>query len=79
MSRPGLLAGTLLVFTVVLSAFTTPAMMGGNRVLVMSTYISQQIRTVLNYPFGAMAAVILMVVTGVLTIVALRYQGEEGK
>lgn len=79
LSRPGLLAGTLLVFTVVLSAFTTPAMMGGNRVLVMSTYISQQIRTVLNYPFGAMASVILMVVTGVLTIIALRYQGEEGK
>jgi len=79
MSRPGLLAGVLLVFTVVLSAFTTPAMMGGNRVLVMSTYISQQIRTALNYPFGAMAAVVLMLVTGGLTVVALRYQGEESK
>lgn len=77
LSRPGLLAGYLLVFTVVLSAFTTPGMMGGNRVLVMSVYISQQIRTVLNYPFGAMAAVVLMMVTAALTIVALKLPGER--
>lgn len=77
LSRPGLLAGGFLVFTVVLSAFTTPGMMGGNRVLVMSVYISQQIRTVLNYPFGAMASVVLMLITGLLSLLALRFQGER--
>jgi len=77
LSRPGVLAGYLLVFTVVLSAFTTPGMMGGNRVLVMSTYIGQQIRTVLNYPFGAMAAVVLMLVTTAITLVALRLSRER--
>jgi putative spermidine/putrescine transport system permease protein len=77
LSRPGVLAGYLLVFTVVLSAFTTPGMMGGNRVLVMSTYIGQQIRTVLNYPFAAMAAVILMLVTTITTLIALRLSGEK--
>jgi putative spermidine/putrescine transport system permease protein len=76
LSRPGLIAGSLLVFTVVLSAFTTPGMMGGNRVLVMSIYISQQMRTVLDYPFGAMAAVILMILTAIFTLVAIRFQGE---
>ncbi len=79
LSRPGVLAGYLLVFTVVLSAFTTPGMMGGNRVLVMSTYISQQIRTVLNYPFAAMAAVILMLVTTVITVIALRLSRERAQ
>jgi putative spermidine/putrescine transport system permease protein len=79
LSRPGVLAGYLLVFTVVLSAFTTPGMMGGNRVLVMSTYISQQIRTVLNYPFAAMAAVILMLVTTVTTVIALRLSREKAQ
>lgn len=77
LSRPGLLAGFLLVFTVVLSAFTTPGMMGGNRVLVMSTYIAQQIRTALDYPFGAMASMVLMVVTGALTVIALKLPGER--
>jgi len=77
LSRPGVLAGYLLVFTVVLSAFTTPGMMGGNRVLVMSTYIGQQIRTALNYPFAAMAAVILMLVTTLITVLALKLPGSK--
>jgi putative spermidine/putrescine transport system permease protein len=77
LSRPGLLSGYLLVFTVVLSAFTTPAMMGGNRVLLMAPYIAQEIGAELNYPFGAMAAVVLMLVTGVLTLIALRLPGRN--
>lgn len=72
LSRPGLLGGSLLVFTVVLSAFTTPAMMGGNHVLVMATYIAQQIRGSLNYPAGATAAVVLLVLTGALAAAAMR-------
>jgi putative spermidine/putrescine transport system permease protein len=79
LSRPGVLAGYLLVFTVVLSAFTTPGMMGGNRVLVMSTYIGQQIRTALNYPFAAMAAIILMLVTTLTTLIALRLSGGKNQ
>jgi len=72
LSRPGLLAGYLVVFTSVISAFTTPAMMGGKRVLVMSTFVEQQIRSVLNYPFGATAAVILMLAGFLLTAASLR-------
>jgi putative spermidine/putrescine transport system permease protein len=56
----------------VLSAFTTPAMMGGKRVLVMATYIEQQVRAVLNYPAGSTAAVVLIVVTAALSVLALR-------
>ena len=77
LSRPGLLAGYLVVFTSVISAFTTPAMMGGKRVLVMSTFIEQQIRSVLNYPFGAAAAVVLMVVGCTLTMLSLKQQRKD--
>lgn len=77
LSRPGLLAGYLLVFTMAISAFTTPAMMGGKRVLVMATFIEQQMRTVLNYAFGSTAAVVLMVVAAVLTLIAIRRGAEE--
>jgi putative spermidine/putrescine transport system permease protein len=76
LSRPGLLGGYLLVFTVVLSAFTTPAMMGGNRVLLMAPYIAQQMGAELNYPVGAMAAVVLMAVTSGMTLLALRLPGQ---
>ncbi len=76
LSRPGLLAGYLVVFTSVISAFTTPAMMGGKRVLVMSTFIEQQIRSVLNYPFGAAMAIVLMIVGAALTLMSVR-SGER--
>jgi len=78
LSRPGLVAGGLLVFTMALGAFTTPVIMGGNRVLVMPTYIAQQMRTLLNYPVGSAAAVILFVCTVALTILSLRV-GERGE
>jgi putative spermidine/putrescine transport system permease protein len=77
LSRPGLLSGYLLVLTIAISAFTTPAMMGGGRVLVMSILIAQQVRGLLNYAFGATAAVILVVVAVVLTLAAGHRRGEE--
>jgi putative spermidine/putrescine transport system permease protein len=78
MSKTGLVAGSLLVFTMAISAYTTPAVMGGKRVLVMATYIEQQFRAVLNYAFGATAAVVLMAVAAALTLLALRI-AERGK
>lgn len=72
LSRAGLLAGYLLVFTITISAYTTPAMLGGKRVLVMSTFIAQQVMTVLDYAFGSAAAVLLMIVAGALTVTSLR-------
>lgn len=77
LSTSGLMSGYLLVFTIAISAFVTPGMLGGKRVLVMATYIDQQIRTVLNYATAATAAVILMLVAGTLTIIALRLPSEK--
>ena len=74
LSRPGLLGGYLLVFTLTISAFTTPALMGGKRVMVMATYIEQQVRFVLNYAFGATTAVILMIAAIALTIIAASWE-----
>jgi putative spermidine/putrescine transport system permease protein len=72
LSIPGVIAGSLLVFTMAISAYTTPAILGGNRVLVMATYIAQQFRTVLDYPAGATAAALLLLFAALLTVLALR-------
>lgn len=77
LSRPGLLAGGLLVFTLAAAAYITPAMMGGKRVLVMALYIEQQVRSVLNYPFGATVSVVLLVVVGTASLLALRVGRER--
>ena len=81
LSIPGVVSGSLLVFTMAISAYTTPAILGGNRVLVLSTYIAQQFRTVLDYPAGATAAALLLVFAALLTVVALRLRprGSESR
>jgi len=72
LSLPGVVSGSLLVFAMAISAYTTPAILGGNRVLVMATYIAQQFHTVLNYPAGGTAAALLLVFAIVLTALALQ-------
>jgi putative spermidine/putrescine transport system permease protein len=72
LSLPGIVGGALLVFTMAIAAYTTPVLMGGNRVLVMATFIGQQFRSVLDYALGATSAAVLMILAGLLSLLALR-------
>jgi len=72
LTRSGLLAGSMLVFTLAISAYTTPVMLGGNRVLVMSTFIGKEMLTVLEYGVAAACSVVLVTVTLLLTAPAAR-------
>jgi putative spermidine/putrescine transport system permease protein len=60
LSMPGIVSGSVLVFTLAISAYVTPALIGGPRVPVMSTMIYQQGIALLNWPFGAAIAFILL-------------------
>jgi putative spermidine/putrescine transport system permease protein len=77
LTRRGVAAGFLLVFTLAVSSYTTPAIMGGGRVLVMSTMIAQQISFVLHYAFGSALTIVLFVAVVGLTMLSSR--GLEGK
>jgi putative spermidine/putrescine transport system permease protein len=72
LSLPGIVGGSLLVFTMAIAAYTTPVILGGGRVMLMATFIGQQFRTVLDYALGATAAAVLMVLVGLLTALAVR-------
>jgi len=76
LSLPGIVSGSLLVFTLSISAFTTPAILGGNSVLIMAIYVAQQFRTVLDYPAGASAAILLLVTAAILTLTAMRIRAR---
>jgi len=68
LSVPGMAAGALLVFAQSISAFATPSLIGGAKVLVMSTTVATQAMTVLNWPFASAISVLLMLVVLALTI-----------
>jgi putative spermidine/putrescine transport system permease protein len=72
LTMPGVISGSLLVFTLTISAFVTPSLIGGGRVKVMPTLIYQQAMTILDWPFGAAIAFILLFTILILTTVGLR-------
>lgn len=66
LSLPGVIAGSLIVFTLAVSAYVVPAIMSGGRVVVMAMPIFDNYSTLFDFNFGAALAVGLLVVTLIL-------------
>jgi ABC-type spermidine/putrescine transport system permease subunit I len=69
---PGILAGSMLVFTASVSAYVVPELLGGERVQVVPTMVTQQILILLDWQFGAAIATILILLT-VLVLALYRW------
>ena len=83
LSLPGILAGSLLVFALSISAYVTPSLMGGTNVLTLPMLIAQQVMgTPFNPNFAGALGVILLSVCLVIVIaynrILARLSGEEG-
>ena len=76
LSRPGIVAGGLLVFSVSMGLYVPPALLGGNLVATMPTLIYSETMVALNYPVAAALSTVLALVViatvGVATWVASR-------
>ncbi len=68
LSVPGILAGSLLVFALAISAYVTPTVIGGYEVLTLPMLIYQQISATFNLGFAAALGVVLLIVA--LAVVA---------
>jgi putative spermidine/putrescine transport system permease protein len=77
LSLPGLVAGSLLVFSLAVSIFTTPALMGGDRVQLMSNFIYKRAVSLLDWPLAAVGAWVLLVAALVVVGVYLRLVGRR--
>ncbi len=77
---PGIVAGSLLVFTLSASSFVTPNLLGGPRVQVLAASIYQQVTQTLDWNFAAAQAVILFVGVALVLIpyIALAGRGRRG-
>ncbi len=64
---PGVIAGTSLAFVQSMNAYSTPRMVGGSRIKMMSPAIYSEIAESANWPSGAAMAFILLVLTLVVT------------
>ena len=73
LSKPGVIAATLLVFVFSIGFFVTPAILGGGRVVMISEYISVQIQELLRWGLAAMLSTTLLACTFLVLGVAARF------
>ncbi|MFH1186105.1 MAG: ABC transporter permease [Chloroflexota bacterium] len=75
LSVPGMIAGTILVFIPAMGMFVLPDLMGGAKTLLIGNVIRNQFLTARDWPFGAAASMILMLMTLALTLFYTRRAG----
>ncbi len=79
LSMPGLVSGSLLVFSVSMSAFVTPALMGGRRERMVGQQIYEEVLTAYNWPGAASLTIVLAVLMLALVCLALWAAGRRAR
>lgn len=67
LSIPGLVTGSVLVFTGCLTAYTTPQLLGGTDTRVLATMIYQQAMSLGDWTQASVVAVVMIVITIVIS------------
>ena len=70
--KPGIVAGSILVFIPSLGAYVTPRMLGGGKKMMIGNLIELQFGQGRNWPLGAALSITLMVIVHVALLVYVR-------
>lgn len=73
LTMPGIVGGFLLAFGVAISAYATPAILGGPGTQTMATLIYTLMTTLLNWPLGSAMGVVLLASTFVLLMLTAAF------
>ena len=73
LTKPGIVAGSVIVFVLVFGSFVTPALLGGPGDLMLGNIVERQFKQTIDWPFGAAMAVVMMVFVLSLLIIFRRY------
>ena len=76
LSRPGIIAGSILVFIPSLGAYVTPDILGGAKTTLLGNYIVTQFGAARNWPFGSALSGAILIVMLMATIVYFRTGGK---
>ena len=75
--KPGIIAGSILVFVPSLGAYVTPRVLGGGKQMMIGNFIDLQFGQGRNWPLGAaLSMTLLIIVTGAL-LVYTRYSNRD--
>lgn len=81
LAKPGIIAGSILVFVPCLGSYVTPELLGGGKTMMIGNLIGLQFGAARNWPFGAALGLgLLAFVLIAMTIYALRIRpAQEGR
>jgi spermidine/putrescine transport system permease protein len=75
--RPGLIAGSILVFIPAIGAYVTPRILGGGRSLMLGNLIELQFGQGRNWPLGAALALSLLIIVVVALVIYIHATGRD--
>ncbi|TET70979.1 MAG: ABC transporter permease [Candidatus Aminicenantes bacterium] len=76
LSMDGMIIGSILVFAGSISAYTTPAILGGTRVLMLSTLLYQRAMTLMDWNGAMVIAVVMFLSTLIINWLLRRLRRE---
>ncbi|MCC7426004.1 MAG: ABC transporter permease [Alphaproteobacteria bacterium] len=78
LALPGIGAGTTIVFSIAISAYVTPAVLGPSGPNFITTLIYQQFTMLFEWPFGAALAALLLAVAMTVVFLYMRLLSRAG-
>jgi len=77
--KPGIIAGSILVFVPALGAYVTPRILGGGKQMMIGNFIELQFGQGRNWPLGAALSVTLLVIVTAALLVYVRFANRDGQ
>jgi spermidine/putrescine transport system permease protein len=75
--KPGIIAGSILVFIPSLGAYVTPRILGGGRNMMIGNFIELQFGQGRNWPLGAALSMTLLVIVALALVVYVRVANRD--
>ncbi len=72
LAKPGIMAGSLLVFIPSIGSYLAPNILGGGRNLLIGNLIALQFQSSRNWPFGSALAIVLLTMALITLIIIVR-------
>jgi spermidine/putrescine transport system permease protein len=77
LARPGIIAGSILVFIPCLGAYLTPDLLGGGRTVLVGNLVQNQFTSARDWPFGSAVSIVLMALVTLFVWGFLRRESED--
>ncbi|AWB47778.1 ABC transporter permease [Gemmobacter aquarius] len=77
--KPGIIAGSILVFVPALGAYVTPRLLGGGKQMMIGNFIELQFGQGRNWPLGAALSVTLLIIVTAALLVYVRFANRDNQ